>query len=178
MRLGERLARCVLLGLFPLRPAAPAGAAMISDVLKERVKMRIRRWLAVTAIATSAVALFAGAAVAAAPSASPTSARPTAVAVSAGALAPGSRAQSGWQGAFTYLVPAGVPSLFFHYACPRSYVAVSGAFHDLSTPGPDVDGSFPRTDVKPFYSQWGFLFSWPHGAPSGFKMQFNVYCQK
>jgi hypothetical protein len=139
--------------------------------------MRIPRWLGATGIAVSALALFAGVGFGAA-SASTASPRPAAHAVSAGITAPAKKAHAYWQGPYTYTVQTGLTNLFFHYSCPRKFpTAVSGAFHYMSEPGPQIGMSAPRTDIKPFYTQWGWVFIWPSGgAAAGFQIQFNVYC--
>jgi len=146
--------------------------------------MRIPRWLGVTALSASALALFAGAGFGAA-TASTASARPAVHAVTAGATAPAKKhhhaANPTWAGPYTYTVPTGTTDLFFHYSCPRSAfpVALSGAFHYLTEPGPSLGMSAPRTDLgkKLQYSQWGWVFIWPAGgSPADFQIQFNVFC--
>ncbi len=140
--------------------------------------MRIPRWLGITAISASALALVAGVGFGAA-SASPAAPKPTVKAVSAGVAAPARKhGHAYWQGPSVYHVPTGTTNLFFHYSCPSRFpTAVSGAFHFLTQPGPAIDMSAPRTDITPFYRQWGWVFIWPGGgSPSGFQIQFNVYC--
>jgi len=142
--------------------------------------MRIPRWLGITAMSASALALAAGVGFGAA-SASPAVPKAAVKAVSAGAAAPARKhGHAYWQGPSVYNVPTGTTNLFFHYACPSRFpTAVSGSFHYLAHPGstPSLDMSAPRTDITPFYRQWGWVFIWPGGgAASGFQIQFNVYC--
>jgi hypothetical protein len=145
--------------------------------------MRIPRWLGATGIAVGALALFAGVGFGAA-AASTASTRPVVHAVSAGVAAPAKKhhgANPTWAGPVTYTVPTGTTNLFFHYSCPSSKfpIALSGAFHYLTQPGPALDMSAPRTDLgaKLQYSQWGWVFIWPSpGSPAGFQIQFNVFC--
>jgi hypothetical protein len=84
-----------------------------------------------------------------------------------------------WQGDQTYDVPTNTGTLFYHYSCPTDTVAASGSFHDSSPSGaPQLYGNFPRTDITPLYSQWGWLLSWPSGSPAGYSIVFDVYCAK
>ena len=145
--------------------------------------MRIPRWLGATGIAASALALLAGAGFGAA-SASTASPRPVVHAVTAGAVAPAKKhhaANPTWAGPDVYTVPTGTTNLFFHYSCKNSKfpVALNGSFHYLAHPGttPSLDMSAPRTDITPFYTQWGWVFIWPSpGSAAGFQIQFNVFC--
>ena len=90
--------------------------------------------------------------------------------------------KAGWQGEYTYDMPAGYSSLFFHYSCPTGRIAVSGGFN-IATTDPSADtisliGNQPRTDITPLYSQWGWTFVWPGTvSPSGGQISFNVDCK-
>ncbi len=87
---------------------------------------------------------------------------------------------SGWQGDYTYDVPAGISGLFFHYSCSTGH-AISGAFR-LPSADPSEDtinlvNNSPIQATKPQFSQWGWSFTWSGGtAPSGSEITFDVYC--
>ena len=137
--------------------------------------MRIPRNVALASIAATAAITFAGVGLGAASASS----RPVVKAVSAGALAP-AEATAGWQKDFTYSVPRGTTNLFFHFSCPTAFpIADNGSYHPSKiNPGTVISGSFPRTDIRPIHSQWGWVFGFPSGSPAGYKITFNAYCGK
>ncbi len=94
---------------------------------------------------------------------------------SAGAKASKS-GKAGWQGTYTYSVPTGTTSLFFHYPCPSKRIAVNGGF-GVNGASPTLVGSAARADITPIYGEWGWTFTFPSGSPSGTTIGFNVYCQ-
>ena len=90
--------------------------------------------------------------------------------------------KAGWQGVFTYDVPAGAGGLFFHYSCPTGRKAVSGGFNIATTDPSEgtisLIGNQPRSDITPLYSQWSWTFVWPGTvSPSGSEIAFNVDCK-
>jgi hypothetical protein len=137
--------------------------------------MNIFRRVALASVAATTVAVGIGAGYAVASSSSGSAAKP---AVSAGPLAPAhKKVKPAWQGDAIYAVPTGLGNLFYHYPCPTGQIALSGSFHE-STDAGVLNGSFPRTDITPLYSQWGWVINWPSGAPAVETITFNVYCTK
>ncbi|MGA2209150.1 MAG: hypothetical protein ABSH30_05900 [Acidimicrobiales bacterium] len=140
--------------------------------------MRIPRWASVAAIAVAATALSAGAGFGVASASTRPAAKPIARTVSAGVSASPRTTKAAWQGDVAYTVPTGTTDLFYHYACPAKQIALSGSFHNASgSSGATLSGSFPRTDITPLYSQWGWVFLWPGGSPAGYSITFDVYCK-
>jgi hypothetical protein len=139
--------------------------------------MRVSRKIAAVAIAGAAVGTFAGIASAA------TGSGARALGKSVTATTAGHKLKPGWQGTYTYDVPTGSVSLFFHYPCPTGQIALDGAYN-LSTSDPSADtilliGNWPRDDVTPLYSEWAWTFTWPSGPSlAGSQISFNVYCAK
>jgi hypothetical protein len=89
-------------------------------------------------------------------------------------------AHSGWQGEYTYDVPAGITGLFFHYTCSTGH-AISGAFRlpgsDPSENTINLVNNSPIEATSPKYSQWAWAFTWSgNTAPSGSQIIFNVDC--
>ncbi len=99
-----------------------------------------------------------------------------------GSVAP-AQAAVGWQTRFTYDVPASTTSVFLHLGCPaNAAVADSGAytFNNIGqVSNVDVTFNGPRLDEsQPYYGEWGWVFNWPTGAPSGTVVEINVHCVK
>ncbi len=89
----------------------------------------------------------------------------------------------GWQAAYTYTVPTGLPNLFFHYACPTGFSVQNGGFLTTSTTqgnGFVLSGNGPRLDLSPpSYSEYAWNFRWDNGgAPANSLITFNVLCRK
>jgi len=140
--------------------------------------MHVPRWVTVAAIAATATAMSVGAGFSVASASTRSAVRPVERTLSAGVAAPRT-SKAAWQGDVTYTVPNGTTNLFYHYSCPTGHVAISGSFHNgTGSSGADLAGSFPRTDITPLYSQWGWVFLWPSGSPAGYSITFDVYCGK
>ncbi len=97
-----------------------------------------------------------------------------------GFVAP-AQAGSGWQGTGTFAVPTGQTSQFVHMSCPTAFPRVwNGAFAMnnigqtsevyLAFNGPRID------ETPPDYTEWGWHFFWPAGAPAGIVITFDVFC--
>jgi hypothetical protein len=91
----------------------------------------------------------------------------------------------GWQPEFTYSVPAGTVSLFFHFSCPSSFPVVwNGAFAFSAANGNQTQQVYlqyngPRLDENPVsYGEWGWHFYWPAGSPNPTQITFAPFCQK
>ena len=91
----------------------------------------------------------------------------------------------GWQPEFTYTVPAGTVSLFFHDPCPASFPIVwNGAFAFSAANGNQTQVVYlqyngPRLDETPVnYGEWGWHFYWPSGSPNPTQITFAPFCQK
>jgi hypothetical protein len=91
----------------------------------------------------------------------------------------------GWQPEFTYSVPAGTVSLFFHFSCPSSFPVVwNGAFAFSAANGNQTQQVYlqyngPRLDENPVnYGEWGWHFYWPSGSPNPTQITFAPFCQK
>lgn len=87
----------------------------------------------------------------------------------------------GWQGRFTYDVPAGVPGVFFHYPCPTGTVAANGGFATnlAAAPGLILQHNSPRLDLDApgRYAEWSWTFAWPSsGAPTGSQLYLDAFC--
>jgi hypothetical protein len=136
--------------------------------------MRMPRKIAVAAAAATLALIVSGVGL----SAASASSRPVTKAVSTGVAIPAAKAKAGWQKDYTYRVPAGTTNLFFHYSCPTAFpIAANGSYHPSTiNPGTIISGSFPRTDITPIHTQWGWVFGFSPGSPSGYKIVFNVYC--
>ncbi|HXW33928.1 MAG TPA: hypothetical protein VEJ87_05065 [Acidimicrobiales bacterium] len=135
----------------------------------------LRRFALAGVVATTAVATGVGVGYGVA---SASSSQAASKSVTAGAIVNGGKAKPGWQGDITFDVPTGTTNLFYHYACPTGEVAISGGYHPLTDAG-TLQGSFPRTDITPLYSAWGWVTTWSGaGSPSGQQIVFDVYCGK
>jgi hypothetical protein len=91
----------------------------------------------------------------------------------------------GWQPNFTYTVPPGTTSLFFHYSCPSAFPIVwNGAFAFSAANGNQTQQVYlqyngPRLDENPVsYAEWGWHFYWPSGSPNPTQITFEAFCQK
>jgi hypothetical protein len=143
--------------------------------LKSRGKPR---WPARIVLALAAILALTGLGTAAY-AASPHSPATRGRVVNVTATAPDAR-HSGWQGDFTYDVPAGISGLFFHYSCSTGH-AITGAFRlpgaDPSEDTINLVNNSPIQATSPQFSQWGWSFTWSGGtAPSGSEITFDVYC--
>jgi hypothetical protein len=93
--------------------------------------------------------------------------------------------RKGWQPEFTYTVPPGTTSLFFHDPCPASFPFVwNGAFAFSAQNGDQTQQVYlqyngPRLDENPVdYGEWGWHFYWPSGSPNPTQITFAPFCQK
>jgi hypothetical protein len=89
----------------------------------------------------------------------------------------------GWQPSFTFTVPPGTVSLFFHYPCPAAFPIVhNGAFAFLASNGNQTQVVYlqyngPRQDEHPEgFGEWGWHFFWPNGSPNPTGIQFQPEC--
>ena len=101
--------------------------------------------------------------------------------VTASAQAVAKAGASGWQGDYSYAVPTGTGTLFFHYGCPAGFFARSGgALPDaVSQNIVRFISEGPRHDLGTSnYVEWFWLYQWPSGAPAGSTVNFDVNCTK
>ncbi len=101
--------------------------------------------------------------------------------VTAGVTGVAKAGGSGWQGNYTYSVPTGTGTLFFHYGCAAGFFARSGGANPDAVSQNIVRfiAEGPRHDLgSANLTEWYWLYQWPNGAPAGSTVQFDVNCTK
>ncbi|GAA1895073.1 hypothetical protein [Lapillicoccus jejuensis] len=94
------------------------------------------------------------------------------------AASPAVAGRNGWQGKFTYALPAGSGGVFFHYGCGVGFVPRAGGWsvNGVGQAGVKIVGEGPRWDTN--YGEYFWTLLWPGGAPSGVTIDFDVFCTK
>jgi len=135
------------------------------------MRTSLKNGLAVAAIGTAFVAGTLNTGVGA-QAASP------APAVRQASVTPNVAGRGGWQGKFTFALPAGSGGVFFHYPCATGFVPRAGGWATNATgqAGVKIVGEGPRWDTG--YNEYFWTLLWPAGAPAGVTIDFDVFCTK